>query len=148
MYCLCSNFQQLQTNGVDPLFPHAYRQCEPSEPVEQIVGKYMYLQAVCINRHGAGTYGRKVESAFSFLDEVLHFAPAAVILNNLIRLQLFHRSDNKREHVHHLPIRFLYFEGHSSRMGPAAGSLWLPGKGLFFFFLYRSGEAKPLSLLR
>ena len=116
-----SNFQQLQANGIDPLFPHVSRQRQSPEPVEQIVGKHMNLQAVCINRHGVGTHGRKVESAFSFLNEVLHLAPATVILNNLIRLQVFQRSDNKSEHVHHLAIRFFHFEDDSSWMGPASG---------------------------
>lgn len=121
MHCSCSNFQQLQTNCVDPLFPHTCGQCQSPEPIEQIIGKCMCLQAVCINTHGMRTHGREVESAFTFFNEVFHLAPAAVELKNLIQLQILHRCNNKREQVYHLSTGLLHFEDHPSRVGPAAG---------------------------
>lgn len=81
----------------------------------------MYLQAVCIDRHGVAAYGRKVKPTFSFLDEVLHLAPTAVKLNSLIRLQFLHRCNDERKQVYHLSVRFLNLENHSPRMRPAAG---------------------------
>ena len=66
----------------------------------------MYLQAVRIDHFGVAAYGRKIESAFSFLDEVLHLAPAAVKLDHLIRLHL-HCRDDECEQMYHLPIRLL-----------------------------------------
>ena len=72
MYRLCGHFQQLQPNGVNPLFFHVCGKRQPSEPIEQVVGKNMYLQAVCIDHFGVTAHGGKVKSAFSFLDEVLY----------------------------------------------------------------------------
>lgn len=119
MYRFCRHLQQLQTNGVDPLFSHVCGQCQPPEPIEQVVGKSVYLQTVRVDHFGVTTYRRKIESAFSFLYEVLHLASAAVKLNNLIRLHL-HRRDDECEQVYHLSIGLLDLEDHSSRMRPAA----------------------------
>ena len=66
----------------------------------------MYLQAIRIDHFGVTAYGRKIKSAFSFLDEVLHFASAAVKLNHLIRFHL-HCRDDEGEQVYHLSIRLL-----------------------------------------
>ena len=121
MHCFRSNFQQLQTNCVDPLFPHTCGQGQSPKPIKQVIGEYMYLQSVCINNHRVRTHGREIESALTFLNEVFHLAPTAVKPDNLIRLQIFHRCDNEGEQVHHLPIGFLHFEDHSSRMRPTAG---------------------------
>lgn len=78
----------------------------------------MYLQAVCIDHLRVTAHGREIKAMFSFLDEVLHLASAAVKLNNLI-WRHFHRGDNEFVQMYHLAKWLLNLEDDSSRMWPA-----------------------------
>ena len=77
----------------------------------------MDLQTICIYKLYGTAYAGKVKSTFAFFDEIFHFPPAAIELDDLIWFH-FHRCDNKGIHVDQLTIGFLDLEHDSAGMAP------------------------------
>ena len=79
----------------------------------------MNQKTICINDLGRAAYGRKVETSFPFLYEVLHFTPTTVKLKHLVRIRL-HSGHKKREHMTYTSVWFLDLKYDPSWMRPAS----------------------------
>ena len=81
----------------------------------------MHLETVGIDDHGRAAHSAEPKSALAFLDEVFHLPAATVVLDHLLRDQIFHRCNHKGEQMDELPGRFLDLKDHPAGMIPAAG---------------------------
>ena len=72
----------------------------------------MKSHAVGIYYFGMTADSSKVKSAFAFLNEVFHLAPATIKLDDLIRFHI-HVCNNKSVHVCQLSVWFFNLENHA-----------------------------------
>lgn len=115
MYSFGGNLQHFQPNGINCLLSHIRSQCQTSEPVEEIICHCMDTKEVCVNDFRMAADRGKIKSAFSFFDEVLHFAAAAIETDHLPGLH-FHCSDDEGKQVYKLICWFFNLEDDSPRM--------------------------------
>lgn len=69
--------------------------------LNNVIGKSMYLNHVCVYNSSVTAYCRKVKTGFTFFDEVFHLASFAVKFNEVFRLRI-HVCNNEGIQVNHL----------------------------------------------
>ena len=113
------DLQKLQPDGIDPEILHLLRECQPPEPIEQVVGKRVDLKAVRVHHFALAAHRAEIEPALALLDEVLH-GPALAVEPDPHLGRNIHVCDDESVHQGHLSGRLLHFAEYSAGVIPAA----------------------------
>lgn len=117
MHRSCCYFKKFEPDCINPQFPHSCRKHQTAESVEQVIGKHMELEAVCIDALCTVADSRKTKTLLALLDKVFHFAVPAVKPDDMVRLRL-HCRYHKSVQGNHLACWFLYLEYHPAGVRP------------------------------